>query len=98
MSATEIDLNRGLTEAEIDALIGSRDYKMFLNTRNEIYREQNMKVKPPTRAAAIRLMAQHPNLIKRPILINGSKLAIGFDEEAFSEVSALRPPGTAPLP
>ncbi len=98
MKATEVDLNRGLTEAEIDALIGSRDYKIFLNTRNELYRDHNMKEKPPTRAEAIRLMAQHPNLIKRPILVNGSKVALGFDEKAFTEVSAPRLPGTAPLP
>ena len=29
----DIDLNRGLSEAELDALIGSRDYKPFLNPR-----------------------------------------------------------------
>ena len=83
----EIDLNRGLTEAEIDKLIGSRDYKQFLNTRNELYRERNMKENPPSRGEAIRLMATHPNLIRRPILIKGSKIALGFDENQFRDVS-----------
>ena len=87
MAADEVDLNRGLSESEIDALIGSRDYKQFLNTRNELYRERGMKEKPPARAAAIRLMSQHPNLIKRPILIDGDKIALGFDEERFREIS-----------
>jgi Spx/MgsR family transcriptional regulator len=89
VSATEVDLNRGLTEPEIDALIGSRDYKQFLNTRNELYRERKMKDKPPSRAEAIRLMAKHPNLIKRPILVNGAKIAVGFDEKTFAEVSGI---------
>ena len=82
----EVDLNRGLSEGEIDNLIGSRDYKAFLNTRNELYRERNMKENPPWRAEAIRLMAAHPNLIRRPILVNGSKIALGFDEKEFEEV------------
>ncbi len=85
----EVDLNRGLTESEIEALIGTRDYKLFLNTRNELYRERNMKEKPPSRAEAIRLMAAHPNLIRRPILIKGSKIALGFDEKEFTSVSGL---------
>jgi arsenate reductase-like glutaredoxin family protein len=86
VAVDEVDLNRGLSEAEIDALIGSRDYKLFLNTRNELYRERGMKEHPPSRAEAVRLMARHPNLIKRPILISGKKIALGFDPEQFREI------------
>lgn len=89
MNATEIDLSRGLTEAEIADLIGARDYKLFLNPRNELYRERNFKEKPPSRTEAIRLLAQHPNLMKRPILVSGSKIALGFDEKAFSDTAGL---------
>ena len=83
----EVDLNQGLSEAQLDALIGERDYLKFLNFRNELYRERKMKANPPSRAEAIRLMAQHPNLIRRPILVQGSKIALGFDEEQFRELS-----------
>jgi len=48
-----------------------------------------MKEQPPPRAEAIRLMAEHPNLIKRPILIHGAKIALGFDQEKFREVSGI---------
>jgi arsenate reductase len=89
VNATEIDLSRGLTEAEIADLIGARDYKLFLNPRNELYRERNFKEKPPSRTEAIRLLAQHPNLMKRPILVSGSKIALGFDEKAFSDTAGL---------
>jgi Spx/MgsR family transcriptional regulator len=77
----EVDLNRGLTTQELNALIGERDYKLFLNTRNELYREQKMKQSPPTRAEALALMARHPNLIKRPILVKGKQLLLGFDAD-----------------
>jgi len=78
-----------LTAAEIDKLIGTRDYKAFLNTRNELYRKLNMKENPPARAEAIELMAENPNLIRRPILVNGGKIALGFDEKEFASVSGL---------
>ena len=87
VQAAEIDLNRGLTEAELDALIGKRDYTKFLNFRNELYRERKMKANPPPRDEAIRLMSRHPNLIRRPILIHGSKIALGFDENEFRELT-----------
>jgi len=59
----EIDLNSGLSEGEIEKLIGTRDYTKFLNFRNELYRERKMKTNPPPRAEAIKLMSKHPNLI-----------------------------------
>jgi len=80
----EVDLNRGLSEAELDRLIGNRDYRLFLNSRNELYRERGMKQNPPSRAEALRLMAAHPNLIKRPILVKGREIVLGFDEPALS--------------
>jgi len=79
----EVDLNRGLSEAEIEKLIGARDYRQFLNTRNQLYRERGMKQNPPSRAEALRLMSQHPNLIKRPILVQGARMVLGCDEEGI---------------
>jgi arsenate reductase-like glutaredoxin family protein len=75
-----------LTEAELDALIGQRDYQEFLNPRNELYRRQNMKEHPPSRAEAIQLMAKEPNLIRRPIVMRGSQMLVGFDEEAYRKL------------
>ncbi len=68
---------------ELDKLIGKRDYKLFLNTRNELYRERNMKEHPPSRAEAIKMMAAEPNLIRRPIVIRGAEIHLGWDEEAL---------------
>jgi arsenate reductase-like glutaredoxin family protein len=65
----------------LNALIGDRDYTMFLNTRNELYREKKMKESPPSRSQAIALMAKNPNLIKRPILVKGKQILLGFNPE-----------------
>ena len=75
-----------LTEKELDELIGDRDYIEFLNTRNDLYRKRKMKEKPPTRAEAIKLMAQEPNLIRRPIVVKGSQIVLGLDEEAYRKL------------
>jgi arsenate reductase-like glutaredoxin family protein len=81
------DLNKErLTEAELDELIGDRDHKEFLNTRNELYRARKMKEHPPSRAEAIKLMAKEPNLIRRPVVLQGSKMLLGFDEEAYRKL------------
>lgn len=80
----EIDLNQGLSIAELEKLIGKRDYREFLNSRNELYRERGMKENPPPRGEALKLMSENPNLIKRPILVKGSQVILGYDEEALS--------------
>jgi len=66
----------------LEALIGDSDYKLFLNTKNELYRERGMKEKPPPRKEAIRLMSENPNLVKRPLFVRGKKMVRGFDVEA----------------
>ncbi len=85
LESRDLDKQR-LTEAELDELIGSRDHREFLNTRNEIYRTRKMKEHPPSRAEAIKLMAKEPNLIRRPIVLQGSQMVLGFDEEAYRKI------------
>jgi arsenate reductase-like glutaredoxin family protein len=76
-----VDLNKGITEAQLDVLIGRRDHLLFLNPKNELYRERAMKQNPPPRAEAIKMMAAHPNLIRRPILVAGDQILLGFQSD-----------------
>lgn len=80
-----MDLSKGTSPAELEKLIGKRDYLEFLNPRNELYREMGMKLNPPPREEAIRLMSRNPSLIRRPILVKGGKMLLGFDEVAWKE-------------
>ena len=75
-----------LSEKELNDLIGTRDYKLFLNPRNELYRERNMAEKSPTREAAIRLMSKNPNLIKRPVVVRGDQIVLGLDVTAYMKL------------
>ncbi len=81
----DLDKER-LSADELEKLIGDRDHRDFLNTRNELYRAKNMKQNPPSRAEAIRMMAETPNLIRRPVIIGGGRIVLGFDEKGISEI------------
>jgi arsenate reductase-like glutaredoxin family protein len=75
-----------LSIAELDKLIGDRDYTEFLNPRNELFRRRKMKMNRPTRTEAIRLMAKEPNLIRRPLIVAGRQIVLGFDEDAIKKL------------
>ena len=68
------------TEKELRDIIGSDPIEPFLNTRTPLYREKNMKPKPPSKDEAIKLMLKDPNLLKRPVTIKGKTKIIGFNE------------------
>ncbi len=75
-----------LSSSELEKLIGRHDYTEFLNPRNEVYRKENMKEEPPTRKQAIRLMAKEPNLIRRPLIVSGGRVVVGFDEDGIARL------------
>jgi arsenate reductase-like glutaredoxin family protein len=75
-----------LSVEQLESLIGKRDYRSFLNTRNELYRERGMAENPPPREEAIRLMAENPNLIKRPIIVERGRMVLGFNEDEIKEL------------
>jgi arsenate reductase len=72
---------------ELDQLIGDRDYRKFLNTRNALYRARKMGEIPPSREEALKLMAGEPNLIRRPVVIRGREIVLGFDEEGLNRLA-----------
>jgi arsenate reductase len=82
----DLDKQRFTTE-ELDALIGDRDYRQFLNSRNELFRIMKMAANPPSRAEALRLMAREPNLIRRPVVIRGVEIVLGYDEDALKKLA-----------
>lgn len=75
-----------LSEKELNELIGRRDYQLFLNPRNELYRQRRMAEKIPSREEAIRLMSKNPNLIKRPVVVRGEQVVLGFDVTAYMKL------------
>ena len=69
-----------LSEKELREIIGDDPIENFLNTRTHLYREKNMKQKPPSKDEAIKLMLKDANLLKRPVFIKRNKKFTGFNE------------------
>jgi len=89
----ELDLRdlglQPLSVVELDRLIGKRDHLTFLNPRNELYRTRKMKTNPPSRDETLELMAREPNLIRRPVVLRGPEIAIGYNEAEFNRLAKL---------
>ena len=41
---------------------------------------------PASKREAIAMMMENPNLIRRPIMIKGSKVIFGFDKEQYDKL------------
>jgi Spx/MgsR family transcriptional regulator len=72
-----------LSVSELQKLIGKHDHEEFLNPRSEIFRKKKMKEKPPSRREAISMMAKNPNLIRRPVVVAGGRVVVGYDENGM---------------
>lgn len=62
--------------------------KKFFNTSGLLYRELRMKDRLPTMSEdeQLELLAAHPMLVRRPILVTGQTVLVGFDEAKWEEV------------
>jgi arsenate reductase len=84
----ERDLTRRpLAEEELRQLIGDRPVEAFLGTRSGPYRELGLAGELPPREQLIRLMVDHPNLVRRPVARRGDRMVIGADEAALRELA-----------
>jgi len=75
-----------LSSSELEKLIGKRDYTEFLNSRNELFRKKHMSENPPSKKEAIRMMSKEPNLIRRPVVVAGGRVVVGFDEDGMARL------------
>lgn len=55
----------------------------FVSRRSPVFKQRPL---PRSKKEAIDLMVAHPNLIKRPILITGSRVIFGFDRDRYGKL------------
>ena len=75
------------TEAELKKMLESvGDLKRLFNTSGQLYREMGMseKLKTLTEAQALKLLAKHGKLIKRPFALNSKAALVGFNESEWT--------------
>ena len=81
MDVEERDINqtpppRAFLEEHVD----ETHFLDFVSTRSPVFKERPL---PRSKKEAIDLMMKQPNLIRRPILVRGSKVTFGFNKDAY---------------
>jgi arsenate reductase-like glutaredoxin family protein len=79
----ERDINRTPPDrAFLEAHVDAKDFLKFVSTRSPVFKTRPL---PRSKKEAIDLMLAQPNLIRRPILVQGRKVVFGFDKEAYAK-------------
>jgi arsenate reductase (glutaredoxin) len=55
----------------------------FVSTRSPVFKQRPL---PKSKKEAIALMLENPNLIRRPILIDGAQVIFGFDKDKYQKL------------
>ncbi len=91
MALKEVDITTTPPpKALLQALLASGAYRItdLFNRSGEMYRELDMKnqMKRLGESALLDLLAKHGKLVKRPIITDGTRVTIGFDEARLKNV------------
>ena len=84
----EIDYaKRGLTADVVEDIVAKAGgVAAVLNTRHATAKEKGWVEKPPSASVFAKAVAADVNLIRRPILIDGKKVIVGFDKPAYAKL------------
>jgi arsenate reductase-like glutaredoxin family protein len=78
----QIDINKAPPSREfLEKHVDSERFLDFVSTRSPVFKQRRL---PTSKKEAIALMLENPNLIRRPIVIKGSKVIFGFDREQYA--------------
>jgi len=81
MDVEERDINKQPPDrAFLEKHIEADRFLDFVSTRSPVFKTRPL---PKSKKEAIDLMMEQPNLIRRPILVRGSKAIFGFDKEKY---------------
>ena len=84
MDVDERDINRDPPSREfLEKHVDKDRFLDFVSTRSPVFKQRPL---PRSKKEAIDLMMSQPNLIRRPILVRGSKVVFGFDRGEYSKL------------
>jgi arsenate reductase-like glutaredoxin family protein len=63
--------------------VDKENFLDYVSTRSPVFKQRPL---PRSKKEAIDMMVEQPNLIRRPVLIHGSKVIFGFDKEAYAQI------------
>lgn len=72
-----------LSEHEIEELAFKVGLEVLVNKRGTTYRKLGLKDKNLTDKEMIQALLENQSMIKRPVMVFGEAVLVGYDEEAF---------------
>ena len=76
----------GIEAGDLHHWVASVGWETLLNTRSTTWRQLGERDKTAVDAdKAISLMLEHPTLIKRPVLIHGKTVLVGFKDTVYQK-------------
>ena len=80
----DIDINKEPPSREfLEKHIEADHFLDYVSTRSPVWKERPL---PKSKKEAIDLMMENPNLIRRPIMVKGTKVIFGFDKETYGRM------------
>lgn len=77
----------GIDEKTLNQWSKKVGWETLLNRRGTTWRKLPDKVKDNIdEKSAIKIMLEQPSIIKRPVLIKGSKYQVGFSDQEYSDL------------
>ena len=77
----------GVPEKELKTWIKQVGWEILLNKRGTTWRKLDEKIKESVNeTSAIQIMLDNPSIIKRPVLVKGKNILVGFKESEYSEI------------
>ena len=84
MDVEQIDINKQPPSREfLEKHVEADRFLDFVSTRSPVFKERPL---PKSKKEAIDLMLKNPNLIRRPIVVKGSKVIFGFDKDRYAKL------------
>ena len=74
-----------LDVAELKDLFKGHDPRDFLNAKSPAFKAMGLRGKTLTAEQAFKLMAQEPNLIRRPLVVVGREIIAGLDRDRLKQ-------------
>jgi len=80
----QIDINKEPASREfLEKHVDAARFLDFVSTRSPVFKTRPL---PKSKKEAIALMLDNPNLIRRPIVVKGSKVIFGFDKDEYGKL------------
>ena len=78
-----------LDQATVESLVAKAGGVLaVLNTRHAVAKEKGWAETPPDAKTFAKAVVAEPNLLKRPIVVAGKQIIVGFNQTAYGKLGA----------